>query len=264
MMPNLLPALIVAHGQPSDPAPAARDLDALAQRVAQVVQVADGPGEAGQGQGRQVRGATLAQAGALEAALQALGPRGLVYPLFMAGGWFTRVALADRLRAAGGQVGPDGWQVLEPFGCDAAVHDLACSVVAQALTGQRLAQAQVLVAAHGSFKSSAPSDVAYALAQRLRDDLGLLRAEARFIDQAPQLAGAQGFGAGAICLPFFAASGGHVLHDIPAALAQAQFGGRVLPPLGLHPQVPSVIAAALAAAKPVCAQSCRFTPPPVA
>jgi sirohydrochlorin ferrochelatase len=238
-----LPALIVAHGQPSDPAPAARELDLLAQAVAKL---------AG---GRAVLAATLAQEGALARALAQLGPKGIVFPMFMSGGWFTRVALGEKLRAAGGQ----GWHVLEPFGCEAAVHDLAREVVADALAGQDLARAQVLIAAHGSFKSPAPSDVAASLARSLKAGLGLARCEAAFIDQTPQLADATGFGAGSICLPFFAAMGGHVTDDIPRALGVARFGGRVLPALGLHPQVPAMIAAALLRAAPVCAQSCLYS-----
>jgi sirohydrochlorin ferrochelatase len=238
-----LPALIVSHGQPSEPAPAAQDLNLLAQSIAKL---------AG---GRAVMAATLAQEGALARALAQLGPRGIVFPMFMSGGWFTRVALAEKLRAAGGQ----GWQVLEPFGCEAAVHDLARDVVVAALQGQDRARAQVLIAAHGSFKSSAPSDVATSLASSLKAHLGLARSEAAFIDQTPRLADATGFGPNAICLPFFAAMGGHVTHDIPRALEDARFAGRVLPPLGLHPNVPALIAAALARAKPVCAQTCQYS-----
>jgi sirohydrochlorin ferrochelatase len=248
---NTLPALIIAHGQPSDPLPAAQDLADLAARVARLAPLRAGIGAA-----------TLAQDGALAAALAQLGPRGLVFPMFMAGGWFTRVALGQKLQEAGAQLGPQGWQILEPFGCEPQTHDLARDIIAEALSGQDIARSEVLIAAHGSFKSAAPSDVAYALARRLAGDLGLARAQAAFIDQSPRLADAEDFGAGAICLPFFAAKGGHVSEDIPAALAQARFGGRVLPPLGAHPDVPALIAAALARAVPVCAQSCRYSAGP--
>jgi len=248
MQTDTLPALIIAHGQPSDPAPAAQELEDLAARVALLA-----PQRAG------VAAATLAQEGALAAALAKLGPRGLVFPMFMAGGWFTRVALGQKLQDAGAKLGAEGWQILEPFGCDARAHDLARDIIAEALSGQDISCGEVLIAAHGSFKSSAPSDVAYALARRIADDLGLARAEAAFIDQSPRLAQAEGYGAGAICLPFFAAKGGHVSADIPEALAQARFGGRVLAPLGAHPGVPELIAAALQRAAPVCAQSCRFS-----
>ena len=87
-------ALIVAHGQPSDPLPAAAALDRLALRVA------------GHLPGWDVRAATLAEAGRLEA--QAAGGPGLVFPLFMAGGWFTGAQIPARLREAGAE----GWRVL--------------------------------------------------------------------------------------------------------------------------------------------------------
>lgn len=249
MEQNNSPVLIIAHGQPSDPAPAAADLAALARKVGALVPQ------------RQVASATLAGEGALADALAQLGPRGVVFPMFMAGGWFTRVALGQKLQAAGAALGADGWQVLEPFGCDPLAHALARDIVAEALTGQDLARSEVLIAAHGSFKSSAPSDVAVALARQLVADLGLARADAAFIDQTPRLCDAAGFGAGAICLPFFAAMGGHVTDDIPRALDAARFGGRVLPPLGLDPRVPALIAAAVARAVPVCVQHCRYSPP---
>ena len=236
------PVLIVAHGQPSDPAPAAADLAAFAQRVAAYLP------------GRWLGSVTLAEPQGLADALAQAGPGGLVFPMFMAGGWFTRVHLPAKLRAAGGL----DWRVLEPLGCDPALHDLAVQVVAQALAGQDPAQAQVLIAAHGSFKTSVPSDIAKHLAAKLKSALGLGRAEAAFIDQAPQLAQVQGFGAEAICLPFFAAQGGHVTEDIPAALAAAGFQGRILPPLGLHAQVPKLVAQAIQAGHPVCAVECRY------
>ena len=106
----------------------------------------------------------------------------------------------------------------------------------------------MLLAAHGSFRSSAPSEVAYAFAGRLMDE-GFGRAEAYFIDQEPRIATARGFDDRAICLPFFAAEGGHVVDDLPAALAEAKFTGRVLPAVGLDARVPGLSAAALRAAQ---------------
>lgn len=228
------PVLIVAHGQPSDPRPLAAEVAALAAAVAGVA-------------GRVVAAATLAEPGALAAALARLGPQGLVYPLFMAGGWFTRAHLPRRLAEAGGA----GWQVLEPMGCDPAIHDLAVTLARE--TGA----AEVVLAAHGSGRSSVPSDIAVHVAGRIAAELGV-RAEAAFIDQAPRLADLRGFGPGAVCLPFFAAGGQHVSLDIPAALAGAGFAGRLLPALGLDARVPAIIAAAITAAQPVCAGECRW------
>lgn len=228
-------ALIVAHGQPSDPGPAAAALAALAAQVAALLP------------GWDIAAATLAEPDALGHAAAARRP-GLIFPLFMAGGWFTRSAIPARLAAAGAS----GWQLLEPFGCDPAVHALALQIVAEAGAGQ------VLLAAHGSFKSAVPAAIAQALAARIARATGQ-RAEAAFIDQAPQLGQTSGWGADALCLPFFAQAGGHVETDLPAALAQARFPGRLLPPLGLDARVPALIAQALRTPRLLC-PGCRFAP----
>jgi sirohydrochlorin ferrochelatase len=227
-------ALIVAHGQPSDPGPAAQELQALAARVAAHLP------------GWQVAAATLAEPGALEAA--AAGPPGVVFPLFMAGGWFTRVNIPARLAKAG----IAGWRMAEPFGCHPAVHDLARRIAAEA------GGSDVILAAHGSFKSPVPSAIARQVAGLIAQDRPGARVIAGFIDQAPQLSAMAGFGPQALCLPFFAMAGGHVTDDIPAALAEAGFAGRLLPPLGLDPRVPALIAAALADPLPPCGEACRW------
>lgn len=220
-------AVIVSHGQPSDPAPAAADLAQLAAAVASHLP------------GWRITSATLAEAEALGRAVQ--GPRGLVYPMFMAEGWFTRTHLPQRLADAGA----GDWQIVPPFGMDPRVQALALTLVQEAGLG---AGGDLLVAAHGSFRSAAPAEVARKVAGDIGAALRLRRAEAAFIDQTPQLSGVTGFGPAAVCLPFFAASGGHVIDDLPAALAQAEFHGRVLPPIGLDLRVPALIAATLRAA----------------
>ena len=222
-------ALIVAHGQPSDPEPAAAELAALASLVAACLP------------GWHVASATLAEDDALPREVARAGASGLVYPMFMAGGWFTRTHLPERMRDAGGA----GWHILPPFGQDTAVQALAVTLAQEA--GCR-AGGQMLLAAHGSFRSPAPSDVANAVAAMIGAKLGLARAEAAFIDQSPRLAEVSGFGPDAVCLPFFAARGGHVTDDLPKALGDAGFAGQVLPPLGLDPRVPGLIARALEAA----------------
>ncbi|MBI1172972.1 cobalamin biosynthesis protein CbiX [bacterium] len=222
-------ALIVSHGQPSDPDPAEAGLALLAARVSAFLP------------GWRVRSATLAKPGALAAAVEGAAA-GLVYPMFMAGGWFPTVELPRRMAEAGAA----GWSFLPPFGIDEAVQALALRLTREAAAdlGQAAQETPVLLAAHGSFRSAAPSAVAQALAEKMRR-AGFARAEAYFIDQEPRIASASGFGPGSVCLPFFAAEGGHVADDLPAALTEAGFGGRVLAPMGLAPEVPGLIAAAL-------------------
>ncbi len=221
-------ALIVSHGQPSDPDPAEAELAELTAKVAALLP------------DWNLRSATLAKPGALERAAQD-GP-GLVYPVFMAGGWFVQVHLPKRLALAGGR----GWHHLPPFGLDAAVQALCVDMAGEAVAAMGLAakECAVLLAAHGSFRCPAPSEVAYAMAARIKA-AGFARAEAYFIDQDPRIATARGFGAASLCLPFFAAKGGHVVEDLPKALTEAGFGGVVLTPLGLDSRVPRLIAAAL-------------------
>ena len=218
-------ALIVAHGQPSDPAPAEAELRGLAAAVAQLLP------------GWQVTSATLADADALGRAIT--GPQGFVYPMFMSGGWFTATHLPERLA----QVGATKWRILAPFGLDPQVQALALTLAHEATQG--LPHREILLAAHGSFRSPAPSDVAYALVAQFRA-AGFDAVEAGFIDQSPRIAEvAAKFGPNAVCLPFFAAKGGHVIDDLPLALHEAGFTGRQLPPLGLDPRVPGLIARAL-------------------
>jgi sirohydrochlorin ferrochelatase len=224
-------AVIVAHGQPSDPAPAEAEIAALAGRVAAHLP------------GWSVRSATLAQEGALERAL-AGADHAFVYPLFMADGWFTQTHLPARLTAAGaGRV-----TQLVPFGLDPAVQALTIQLAEGAARagGHAPGETDLLLAAHGSFRSPAPAQVAQAMAARLRAEGGFRRVEAAFIDQEPQIATvAATMAEGALCLPFFAARGGHVIDDLPDALAEGGFQGKLLDPVGLDPRVPGIIAAAL-------------------
>lgn len=224
-------ALIVAHGQPSDPAPAEADLALLAAAVASHLP------------GWHVTSATLADPDALPRALQ--GDAGLVYPMFMSDGWFTATHLPARLA----QANAANWRILAPFGLDPEVQALVVKIALEATRGHALPLAEVLLAAHGSFRSTAPSEVAYAMAQQLRA-AGLAQIEVGFIDQSPKISiVASNFGKDAVCLPFFAASGGHVIDDLPQALAMGGFSGRLLSPVGLDPRVPGLIARALLTAQ---------------
>lgn len=228
-------ALIVAHGQPSDPGPAAAEISFLAAKVQALMP------------GWRIRSATLAEPGALAREVAAAGGAGLVYPLFMAGGWFTMTHLPARLAEAGGA----DWRILPPFGLDAGVQALTLAIAQEAAArrGHAPTDLPLLLAAHGSFRSSAPSDVAYAMVERLRLEAGFARVEAAFIDQSPRIAEvAAGFPAGSLVLPFFAARGGHVIDDLPQALEAAGFRGAVLAPVGLDARVPGLIRQALRAA----------------
>lgn len=240
-MPAAPQALIVAHGQPSDPGPAEAVLAAFTARVAALLPV------------WSLRSATLAAPGALQAAAGAARAAAgnapiWVYPMFMADGWFTQSHLPDRLRAAGLAAG-QGRQ-LPPFGLDPGLVALALSGLDAALAGAGAGSAQgwsLLVAAHGSFRSPAPAAMARRLAETIAAARPFTTVRTAFIDQSPRIAeAARDLPAPALCLPLFATAGGHVEIDLPAALAEARFSGPVLPPLGLAEGAPALVAAALA------------------
>nr|4CCS_A Chain A, CBIX [Paracoccus pantotrophus] len=221
--------LIVAHGQPGDPAPQQRAIEALAARVAPLVPQAC------------VRGATLAMPGALDRA----DDETLIYPLFMATGWFTRSELPRRLALAGAPKA----RILPPFGSDPGLPALCLALIAQAAEtqGWPLAGTRLLVAAHGSGRSRAPSEAARRIAAGLAPYAAA--ATCGFIEEAPFIAdAARDLPERAICLPLFATQAEHVTDDLPAALSQAGFQGLVLPPVGLAPQVPAMIAESIKAA----------------
>ncbi|WP_212524742.1 CbiX/SirB N-terminal domain-containing protein [Actibacterium sp. MT2.3-13A] len=227
-------ALIVAHGQPGDPAPAEAEIAALARRVG-----AELPGW-------RVRGATLAAPGALEAALGACAAPPLVYPLFMTDGWFVTSQLPARLGNRAGRV-------LAPLGLDPALPALAAGALTQAARARGWAsrESRVIIAGHGSGRSrnSARATEGFARALAALTDFADIRTG--YVEEPPFLRdAAAGMGAQALCLPFFAARRGHVIDDIPAALEAAAFAGDILDPIGLHPGVPALIARALRAAAP--------------
>jgi sirohydrochlorin ferrochelatase len=222
-------AVIVAHGSPGEPLPQDEAMADLASRVSALLP------------GWTVRGATLASPGSLSGALGGLA-QPLVYPFFMAEGYFTAGVLPGRLR----DIHPAARQ-LPAFGSDPDIPALAGAAAMSCAHDHGLAQEEtaLLLAAHGSQVSPASRIATLALARTLSTALPFRAVVTGFIEEAPHLAdAARGLGQ-AICLPLFTLNAGHVIADVPEALASAGFSGPVLPPLGAHPGVPHLIAAAL-------------------
>lgn len=222
--------LIVAHGSPADPGPQEAALMALAVRVAMWLP------------GWQVRGTTLAAPQALEHALSRM-ERPLVYPFFMAEGWFTRTTLPKRLAAAGKSVA----QQLPAFGHDAGMAQLMANLALAACAerGMKPEQTTLLIAAHGSQVSRASATITEQVAARLRETTGFARIITGYVEEAPFLSDAARVEGPAICLPFFALNAGHVMDDVPAALQSAGFEGVLLPHVGWVAPVAQLIAAAV-------------------
>ena len=216
-------AAIVAHGQPGDPGALQPELEALAARVQALMP------------GWIVRGATLA----CRRSLSALEGVQLVFPQFMADGWFVRSETPRRLAEAG----VDGARLIAPLGLDPELPAIGARIAQDAArrAGIDPARATLVVVGHGSKGSRASANSTRAFAEALPDGAGFAHVTTAFIEEAPFLDDVVPEGP-AVCLPFFATNGGHTIEDIP----QGWRGhGPIAPPIGMNDAIPDLIAAAL-------------------
>lgn len=222
----MMRAVIVTHGQPRDPAPQQQAVEDLARAVSR------------HDPGIEIRGATLAMPGALAAVAD---NDSLIYPMFMAEGWFTGSELPRRLAA----VGAPRATILRPFGTDPALPALirAKADAAAAAMGWVTGQVTLLLSAHGSQRSQASFTITTALARQLAPHF--VRVVTGFVEQQPFIADAACGLDHAVSLPLFALRAEHIVEDLPQALDRAGFNGPRLDPIGLAPEVPGLIAAAI-------------------
>ncbi|WP_300547221.1 CbiX/SirB N-terminal domain-containing protein [Roseovarius sp.] len=226
-------AIIVSHGQPSDPDPAEAKLAGFASDVASLLP------------GWHVGSATLAKPGALDLALEKAGRHPLIYPMFMTAGWFTGDELIKRLddRQA---------RVLPPLGLDPGLPGMAADLLRDVLRRKAWTaqETRLFIAAHGSGRSRNSARDTQKFAKALAGLLPLAEMRVGFVEEPPYLADmAFNLGPRAISLPFFAARGGHVVDDIPEALDLAEFQGVCLEPIGAASGVSTLVARALEVAR---------------
>lgn len=224
-------AAIIAHGQPGDPAPLQAQIDDLAVRVAAEL-----------GGGWVVHGATLACGCSVRRAARAE----LVYPLFMAEGWFTRSELPRRL----GMAGAADYTILQPLGLDPAMPQIGLDLAldSAAAAGIDPAAAELVVVGHGSQKSRGSATATRAFADALAASGRFRGVTCGFIEEEPFFNQLQITGP-AICLPFFATTAGHVSEDVPQGWEALGNPGPIAPALGTAAAIPACIAAALTAAR---------------
>ncbi len=226
------PAIIVAHGAPSDPDP----LDAAIKDLARAV--------AGIATDWRIVGATLAKPGSLETALAdaAGGENITILPFFMSAGWFVKTELRRRVSAAT----HEHVTYLTPFGLNARIPQLCANRAEAALQsdGHKPDTAVLILAAHGSRRGHAAARAARAVATQVKGCSEFADVRVGFVEQSPTITdAATGLDTTpAVCLPLFATTAGHVLYDIPAQLSAAGFKGRTLSPIGDDAETPRVIA----------------------
>lgn len=219
-------AVLVAHGQPSAPEQPEAQLAAVAEACAKHLP------------GWEVRSATLSMPGRLEQVVQG---GAVIYPFFMAQGWFTGKVLPRRLEGK-------SYRMACPFGLDAALPGLAAASLASELAsrGWGAEASSVLLAAHGSARGPKAAEAAESFADKLARSLPVREIRCGYVEQEPSIsATARTLPAQTLCLPFFAQSGDHVKGDVPEALEAAGFQGALLPVSGTLPGVPALIAEAI-------------------
>ncbi|KZL05167.1 hypothetical protein PsAD2_04522 [Pseudovibrio axinellae] len=219
----------MSHGQPSNPDAGERYLSSLAQKVA--LHMPD----------MNVRAATLAAPGKLEQAIACAEGLPLVFPLFMADGWFVRKALPNRL----GALKP---RILPPLGILPELPALVAELLKERILqqGWELENTRLLIAAHGSATGPVPAECTRAFAGLLLQHIALGDTRIGFLEQRPFLhETASDMDRQTILLPLFAGDGGHVESDLPLALKHAGFHGLRLPALGQLNFVPELIATQL-------------------
>ncbi|MFX0542950.1 CbiX/SirB N-terminal domain-containing protein [Roseovarius sp. S4756] len=216
-------AIIVSHGQPSDPDPAEAALARMAP---------DLPGWC-------VQTATLAKPGALESALADAGPDPVIFPMFMTDGWFVQSALRDRVSHVPSAV------ILPPLGVDPKLPKVAAQAMRAELEHRRWSATEttLFVAAHGSGRSANSARDTCQFVDRLAKEIKFGTTHIGYVEQPPYLDDVTVLcPPRSICLPFFAAEGGHVQEDIRDALQASGFSGPCMKPVGLLPGVRRLMA----------------------
>lgn len=231
--PEGAPAIIVAHGSPSNPEILNNVVVELARRVQQC------------GPGCRVLGATLALRSSLEQTLLALPKQKkiFIFPLFMSDGWFVSQELPRRVNALGYRA----LRLLSPLGLEPSLPSLCTRRAREAALAMGIDERSttVLLAAHGSPNDPGPELAAQAIQQAIIDMSNFLDVKLAFIDQSPKIQDVvRGIGP-VICLPLFACRAGHVRKDLPKMLATGGFRGSLLAPIGEDPLIANIISARL-------------------
>jgi sirohydrochlorin ferrochelatase len=154
----------------------------------------------------------------IEEAVQRLtAPRLLVYPLFMADGYFLRIA-TDRLRKAAMQDGMSRTlDILPPLGADPALAELVIARAATAASerGFALAETALILVAHGSLRQEASQAATDLLVERVRRLGRFDGVYGAFLEQPPSLAAAlSGHPGPAVVVGLFVGNGLHGEADL--------------------------------------------------
>lgn len=201
--------------------------------------------------GVAVRAGVLSGEPTLEEALAAVaeqtdGPI-LIYPFFMAAGYFVNVKIPKRLADAG--VG-ERCRVLAPLGTSEAlpalIHAKALDTAAGA--GVEASSARLLVVGHGSKVARASAEATDEVVLRLRELGGFAEVVTAFLEEAPFLDDVvMASDRATVVVGFFNGDGLHAAEDVPQALAAFTGPIAYTGPVGAFAEISALIEKTIAA-----------------
>jgi sirohydrochlorin ferrochelatase len=174
--------------------------------------------------------------------------RVLVFPFFMADGYFVRAVLPARIAVAGAGALAT---ILPPLGLEPRLAPLihAGALSAARSAGFEAAASRLLLVGHGSELGPASADATRAMAARLGLLGGFAEIATAFIEEPPflddELAGAR---LPTVVAGFFSGDGLHAGEDVPQAIREAGARAVYAGPIGRHAGIPSIIVDAVRAA----------------
>jgi sirohydrochlorin cobaltochelatase len=185
-------------------------------------------------------------------AIRALTPRDvIVYPLFLADGYFTRIALPRLIDNTKHDDSMRMITVLPPLGLEPALADVIADESVAAAHARGICQEEVTIVllAHGSTKDRASRVAAEQLAERLRKRRRFRDMRVALLEEPPSLAEAVVDVRGpVVVVGLFAGEGMHGANDATRLVAQLMREDvTLIGPVGTFPGIAALIAAALTA-----------------
>jgi sirohydrochlorin cobaltochelatase len=187
----------------------------------------------------------------VDQAIRALSSRHvIVYPLFLADGYFTHVALPRLVEQAIQQDAARTTSILPPLGLEPAMADLIADEAAAAAHSRAISppETTVILLAHGSANDKGSRIAAELLADRVRQRQSFRNTGTAFLEEAPSLAEAMSEVRGPIIvIGLFAGEGMHGADDAKRLVAEFGRDDIVLVgPVGTFVGVSTIIAATVA------------------
>ena len=174
----------------------------------------------------------------------------IVYPLFLADGYFARIALPRLIDKAKHEDGARIIKVLPPLGLEPALIDVIADEAGVAARVRGISPKDMAVAllAHGSTRDRASRIAAEQLAERLRERRRFRDLRVAFLEEPPSLAEAVADVRGPIVVVgLFAGEGMHGANDAKRLVAElAREDVILIGPVGTFAGIAGVIAAAVA------------------